>query len=147
MALTIEPDGSNDYGPCKCCGNMSRTVWGYIQRDGEMNAVYYVHWTRGRLDHGIRVELIVGKWDDASSADDRSVVELACRLHEGEPQFMIRDAEPKKDDLAAHALRRDQIVGTPMSKEVFEMVDVIWLRDDRIRELTGGSNDWKNSTN
>ena len=137
MPLTIEPDGSNDYGPCTCCGNMSRTVWGYIHRDDEMISVYYVHWTLGRIDHGARCELIIGRWDDSSSADDRSTVELAYRLHEGERQFMLRDAEPKSDGLAHHALRRDQIVGTPLSAEVFEMVDAVWLGEDRIGELAG----------
>jgi hypothetical protein len=139
MKLTIDPDGSNDYGPCKCCGNMSRTVWGYIQRDEEMIAVYYVHWTLGRVDHGVRVELIIGKWDDDASADDRSTVELACRVQKGEPQFMIRDAGPKQDELAAHALRRDQVVGTPMAAEIFKMVDAIWLNEERIGELGGGA--------
>jgi len=147
MALTIEPDGSNDYGPCKCCGNMSRTVWGYIHRDGEMAAVYYVHWTLGRIDHGARVELIMGRWGDDSSADDRSAVAIACRVQAGEPQFMIRDAEAKQDELATHALRRDQIVGTPMSAEIFEMVDAIWLDEKRIGELGGKSKDWKGLMN
>src|ERR1700723_586420 len=121
MPLTIEPDGSNDFGPCKCCGNMSRTVWGYIRREDEIVSLYYVHWTPGKLDRGARVELIIGQWGDNSSADERSAVAIACRVHEGEPQFMIRDAEEKQDELASHALRRDQIVGTPMSAEIFEM--------------------------
>ena len=137
MPLTLQPDGSKDYGPCECCGNMSRTVWGYIHRNDEMVAVYYVSWTLGRIDHGARVELIIGKWDDDASADDRSAVALACRLQNNQPQFMIRDAEPKDDGLATHALKRDQIVGTPKSAEIFELVDAIWLKEDRIRELGG----------
>lgn len=137
MPLIIEPDGSNDYGPCKCCGNMSRTVWGYIHRDGEMIAVYYVHWTLGRIDHGARFELIVGPWGDDSTAEQRSTVQLLYRLVDGQPAFMVGNAEAKQDGLSAHALRREQVVGTPMAAEIFKLVDAIWDDDGRIRELSG----------
>ena len=43
----IEIGGSKDFGPCDCCGNASRTVWGYISRGGDAEAVYFVQWTMG----------------------------------------------------------------------------------------------------
>ena len=57
-----------------------------------------------------------------------------------DPQFMVIDAEgrpaAKPGALADRALRRDQVIGTPLAAEVFAMLDAIWLNDRRIGELT-----------
>ena len=59
----IELSGSHETGVCECCGNRSRCVWGYIYKDGDAAAVYYVHWTLGHiLDHGANFDLILGLW-------------------------------------------------------------------------------------
>jgi hypothetical protein len=41
------------------------------------------------------------------------------------------------DRLAAHALRRDDIIGTPRAAEVFAFYDAIALQDARLAELFG----------
>ena len=68
---------------------------------------------------------------------------MAFRLIDGGPQFMVIDAARRPlaqgDKLATTALRRDQVVGTPLVVEVFDILDAIWLRDDRIAELTGAT--------
>ncbi len=143
MAFIVETSGSNDFGPCSCCGHMSRTVWGYLNREDQTVAVYYVQWTLGRLDHGANFDLIVGPWDSDSSADDRSVVAVAYRLTPKGPQFMVIDALERpaaKSTLAKTALKRGQVIGTPLAAEIFAMVDAIWLHDGRIRELAGNPN-------
>ena len=128
-------------GPCECCGNMSRTVWGYLLDEGATIAVYYVHWTLGRIDHGANFDLVIGQWGENSTAKDRSVVAVAYRLMEGAPQFMVIDAinrpVAKSGTLANAAMRRDQVIGTPLAPRVFEMLDAVWLGDKRIAELTG----------
>jgi hypothetical protein len=54
---------------------------------------------------------------------------------------MIIDAEhrpiAKRGTLAATALRCDQVVGTALAKHVFDLIDAIWLGDNRIQELAG----------
>ena len=32
---------------------------------------------------------------------------------------------------------RDQVIGTPLAQQAFAIVDVIWLNDPRIAEITG----------
>ena len=92
--LQVEPTGSSDYGPCKCCGNNSRRVWGFIHAAEATFAAYFVHWTLDRVaDHGANFDLIIGKWGDGASKADRSLVALLYRLFEGKPQFMVIDAE------------------------------------------------------
>jgi len=138
--ITVEPDGSNDSGPCTCCGNMSRTVWGYLRHAQNPLAAYYVHWTLGRIDHGANFDLVVGRWGEGTSPSDRAVVAVAFRSMSNGPQFMVIDAEgrpaARPGALADRALRRDQVIGTPLAAEVFAMLDAIWLNDKRIGELT-----------
>ena len=139
-AITIEPEGSHDHGLCGCCGHMSRTVWGYLNDAGGPMGVYYVNWTLGRADHGARFDLVVGKWGEGTSSQDRSVVAVVLRRTSNGPQFMVVDADRRPaamhGTLADAGLRRDQVIGTPLAAEVFAMVDAIWLRDARIGELS-----------
>jgi hypothetical protein len=32
-------------------------------------------------------------------------------------------------------LARAEVIGTPLAKQAFELVDAIWLRDERIAEI------------
>lgn len=141
MAITVETGGASDYGPCDCCGNMSRLVWGDLYDAGLKVSTYFVHWTLGRLDHGANFDLVIGRWDDRSSPKDRRVVAVAYRLMDDGPQFMVIDGKgrpvAKDESLAASALRRDQVIGTSLAPAVFAMLDAIWLGDRRIAELSG----------
>ena len=90
--MEIEPSGSNDYGPCECCGNMSRCIWGFVQSPTGPRAAYFVHWTLTRVaDHGANFDLIIGEWGEGASAADRAVVSLAYRLDETSSQDMVVD--------------------------------------------------------
>ncbi len=141
MTIDVDPEGTKDHGPCECCGNMSRTVWGYLHEDGAAVAVYFVQWTLSRVgDHGANFDLIIGKWGEQSSLEDRSVVAVALRWVPEGPQFMVIDAAERPSaqskDLAAWAKRRDEVIGTPLAPRVFAMLDAIWLGDSRISEVT-----------
>jgi len=142
MAITVETDGTSDSGPCECCGNMGRTVWGYLYDSGRPIAAYYVQWTLGRIDHGAHIDLVTGTWGGQSSPKDRSVVAVTFRWMSSVPQFMIIDAQErpaaKAGSLAASAKRRDEVIGTPLASNVFAMLDAIWHSDERISELTRG---------
>jgi hypothetical protein len=119
-ALQVEPTGSKDYGPCECCGNNSRCVWGFVHTPEATIASYFVHWMLNRVgDHGANFDLILGKWGEQSSAADRCLVSLAYRLFEGGPQFMVIDGEDRPaatSDLVGHVLRRSDVVGQPVAK-------------------------------
>jgi hypothetical protein len=137
--INVELDGSSDSGPCSCCGNMSRTVWGYLYHANKPIAAYYVHWTLGRVDHGANFDLVVGSWGEGTSSKDRAAVAVAFRQAANGPQFMVIDAEERPaasaGALANRAMRPDQVIGTPLATEVFAMLDAIWLCDPRIGEL------------
>jgi len=130
--LEVEQAGES-LGYCDCCGRTSRCVWGYVhEAQGPTLAVYYVRWTDGHLEEvGAEIDLFLGAWGDDASSADTVAVTLRYRLEEGGPgSFMIIDADPKPD-IAAAALKRDEVIGTPVAPEVFRLIDTIWEQDRR----------------
>ena len=140
MSWELEPTGSDDLGPCDCCGDHSRAVWGFLHRDGVTQAAYYVHWTRGQVDrHGAHFDLIIGRWGEGASERDRSAVSVEFRRTEEGPAFMVIDASDRsvaESDLVSRTMARADVIGTPLADAVFEMIDEIWKRDKRIVEVT-----------
>jgi hypothetical protein len=137
-AYVIEPTGSRDFGPCKCCGNMSRTVWGMLRKGDIDKAVYFVQWTMSSPQHGANFDLVIGRWGDGSDIADRTSVSLLYRADVDEPGFMIIDAagRPASDgSLAVKALSRDELVNSTLKAPVFAMVDAIFLQDERLAEI------------
>ncbi|HEY7152731.1 MAG TPA: hypothetical protein VH575_02120 [Gemmataceae bacterium] len=141
QALRVEPTGTNDYGPCECCGNNSRCVWGFIHAPEGTLASYFVHWALNRVaDHGANFDLILGKWGEQATAQDRCLVSLAYRLFEDGPQFMVIDGHDRpsaKSELVGQVLRRAEVVGQPIAKQAFAAVDAILAQDSRVLELLG----------
>jgi hypothetical protein len=138
----LQPAGNVQIGPCECCGNISRSVWGSARLDGNLFARYSVHWTVGHVPkHGASFDLIVGKWGDGATASDRCAVSFACRLIESGPQFMAIDAANRdvaSGTLAGRALTRAEVFGHPLAHEIFALCDAILLNDGRVAEILGG---------
>ncbi|HKZ05156.1 MAG TPA: hypothetical protein VJU81_06765 [Methylomirabilota bacterium] len=138
--ITLETTGSADIPRCDCCGEPSRTVWGLARRDGAADAAYWVHWTPGKVrERGANVDLMLGRWGEGATPADRFVVTLEYRLTARGGAFMVIDAGARaaaRQGLATHALRRHEVVGTPLAARAFELVDAIWLHDPRIGEIT-----------
>lgn len=138
-SLTIEPTGANDTGVCECCGHMSRCVWGLVHTPKQTLACYFVHWTlNGVRDHGANFDLIVGPWSDGASARDRVLVAMEYRLLESGPAFMVIDSNHRPaatSELVGQALSRDEVIGQPIAREAFDIVDTILAQDVRVAEL------------
>lgn len=136
--FTIETGNTYD-AICECCGELSRTVSGFVYRDGDATAVYFVQWTVGGVEsHGAHFDVIVGEWGEESGPSDRSAVSLKFRYTDQEAGFMVIDASgrPINSDLASNALARESVVGTPLAQTIFDIVDAVWVQDNRIAEVT-----------
>jgi hypothetical protein len=123
-------------GHCDCCGNESRRVWGMVHDGAATLAAYWLNWTVGHLtEPGANLDLIVGRWVEDASADDRMVVSLLHRRQpDGSGAFMVIDAADRpvaKGELARTALARADVVGTPLAAQVFALVDAIYEQDAR----------------
>jgi hypothetical protein len=128
-----------DFGPCECCGRNSRTIWGFVYQGESASTAYFVHWTLGGIKkYGANFDLILGKWGEGTSAQERCAVSLEYRLLENGPAFMVINAKScpvVKSELVCRALTREEVVGQPISKEVFALADAILAQDSRISEL------------
>ena len=118
-------------------------VSGFIYRGEAAEAAYFVHWTSGQvLEHGAHFDLIVGKWGALASRTDRSALSLEFRVTENGPAFMVINASDRPvatHELVGNALRRDDVIGTPVAQLAFAIVDAIWLQDTRISEIVAAS--------
>jgi hypothetical protein len=142
--ITIEQTGSNDTGICDCCGRSSRCVWGCAYADGRCFAAYYVHWTLGHIpDRGANIDLILGEWGEAATAERRSGLALAYRLMETGPSMMVIDANARpfsRSPLIGQVLRRDEVIGSPLAQEAFAVASAVLEQDERVAELIGHRN-------
>ena len=139
--LKIESTGSQDFGPCDCCGGHSRTVWGYVHGPAGPVAAYFVQWTLGQVDrHGAHFDVIIGKWGAGADRSDRSSISLEFRRTDTGPSFMVIDSRRRpvaSSDLDGKSLAREDVVDTPLARVIFDIVDAVWLQDERIAEVVG----------
>jgi hypothetical protein len=141
--LRIELGESKDFGPCDCCGSNSRTVWGYVYRPAGPAAAYFVQWTLGQVDrHGAHFDLIIGRWGEGADRSERCSVSLEFRRTEQGPSFMVIDSAARpvsSSELVGSILARLDVIGTPLAELAFNIVDAIWLQDERIAEVVGAT--------
>lgn len=138
MKHALEQSGATSFA-CECCGGTTRRVWGYLHSESGESSAYFVQWTQGQVDaHGAFFDFVIGRWGDGASAADRAVASLELRRLDAGPGFMVIDASGRGDftGIAASVLNRADVIGTPLAAQLFELVDAVWLQDDRIRELT-----------
>jgi len=144
----IETVGEKEFGPCDCCGGMSRTVWGYVYRSGDAEAAYFVQWTVGHVvKHGANFDLIIGRWGEGTQRLDRFSVSMAFRRTAEGPQFMLIDSSLRPvatSELVGRSLARSDVIGTSLAQQAYDIVDCVWLNDRRIEEITREANEAAN---
>lgn len=138
LKLEINPEDEKTFGPCECCGHMTRRVWGYVYEYECAIAAYFVEWTPGHSQAAANFDLIIGKWGDQHSAAERKAVALDFRQLETGPAFRVIDAKDRPagtNQLVGEALSREQIIGEPIAQSVFRICDTIFLEDPRVAPL------------
>jgi hypothetical protein len=136
----IEDNKVTDYGPCECCGDLSRLASGMVRLDDESYAAYQVHWTTHQVAlHGAEFYLILGQWGDGTTATDRIGIALHFFIGPDTYGFTVVDANQTpvaSHPLVGRALPRESVIDTPLAEKVFKLVDAIWLGDENIAEVT-----------
>lgn len=125
-------------GHCDCCGNQSKTIWGDLSDASGTKAVYFVQWTVDKPQHMPNFDLVIGPWGDGTAPSNRVLVSLLYQPRQGGGSFMIVNGQGRRADdrgLCDRALERAEVVGTPLAKEVFSLVDALWLTESRIEEV------------
>jgi len=135
--LNVVPDKTFDPNPCECCGSTTLGVSGWIEDSDKTLAAYLVHWTQSSKEHDANFDLIFGKWGDEATPNDRSIASFAYRPSEN--SFMVIDSRTRpagqSNQVASFPLTRDEIVGTPLARYLFGILDAIWLQDPRITDI------------
>jgi hypothetical protein len=126
-------------GTCDCCGRTSKTIWGDLSDDnGDTVAVYYIQFTIAAPEHYPNVDLLIGNWDEGASPKDRVLVSLLYRPGPEGGSFLVVDPAGRRAnsrELCGRALRRAEVIGSPLAQEVFSLVDALWLTEPRIAEV------------
>jgi hypothetical protein len=137
--LRVEPTGESDPTYCECCGNESRTVWGYVYRGPDALAAYFVQWTRGSPKHPPNFDFLVGTWGDDSISDKKLISLVFHPTHEAGGSFMVIDAAARpaaKSSLCSQALSREEVVlDSDLMELSTKMIDAVWLGDSRVEEV------------
>jgi hypothetical protein len=138
--LEIEPASMKNSGRCACCGKSRRTIWGYVYLDGGPRACYFVEWTIGSTTSAAcsaRFDVVLGKWFDGTTEDDREAVSLEYRLLEnGKPSFQLVDAAGRPAAEVGRAMKGADILGTALAAEAIAIAGAVLEVDDRVKELT-----------
>lgn len=95
-----------------------------------------MHWTEGHLiDTGANLDLVLGQWGEGTGPDHRYAVALVHRQQADDtPELMVVDAHGRpaaNGRLANTALRREDVIGTPLAAQVFGLTDAIYEQDGR----------------
>lgn len=138
-SLHVEPTGENPATKCDCCGNETKTVWGYVYDSNKALAAYFVQWTRNSPQHYPNFDFLIGTWGDDAAGNDRVLVSFTYRPARGGGAFMAIDGNqrPAADSPLCHkALSRKDVVENSRLMELStQLIDAIWLGDTRINEL------------
>jgi hypothetical protein len=125
-------------GTCDCCGGTSKTIRGDLSIDDHALAVYYVSWTTGAPEHKPRIDFVVGAWGEGTDPAQRVLISLLFRPASDGGSFMVVDADDKLATyrkVCGRAMRRAEVLGTPLGQEIFALVDALWASDPRIAEV------------
>jgi hypothetical protein len=138
VMFEVEPTEESG-GVCDCCGNQTRSVWGFVHDEGGVTvASYFVQWTVGKPieDHPANFDLIYGAWGEGATKSDRCAISLIHFETEGVPGVSVINANDRplaSSELVGSALSREDLVGTPLAQRVFSIFDAVILQDHRLR--------------
>ena len=137
--LRVEPSGENPTIKCECCGNETRTVWGYVYDLNKPIAAYFVQWTRDAPRHYPNFDFLIGTWGDDAAENDRVLVSFSYSPAPDGGAFMAIDSRQRpaaSSPLCRKALSRHEVVGNSQLMDLStRIIDAIWLGDARIDEL------------
>jgi hypothetical protein len=135
MPGAIELVGQADFPACPCCNKAARRVWGNLIDDAGTTA-YVVQWAPGTNgSHSVQIGFVFGPWDAGTSAAERRHVAVEARPNKGAVDLRIIDAARSVIDarpLAAKAMTRAEVLGTPLKDQVLFYCEQIRVQDARV---------------
>lgn len=133
----IEVGENKNASTCHCCGKESCVGHGFIYKDDDAYAVYYVGWSDAHPDKKVSFALAIGEWDDDSTSSDRAC--FGIEMYEGEDEILFRVIEPSESpwadtDLLGQMLARKETLAHSLLDEVIAIAEYIVRNHVALRE-------------
>lgn len=115
-------------GPCPCCGSETAATHGRVLKEHEQIARYRVLWNVDDHSHGM-AWLVALDWPQADGG-----ISVSVEYSFEHNAFMVRDPDdyawsPQDTFGYGTILHRDQVIGTPLAQQLFQILDEIWVND------------------
>ena len=125
-------------GVCPCCGSDTACTRGEVENEGQRIARYLIKWTVGDPSHGMGWLISLPEKKSGSEVS----ISLGYSFEHG--SFMVRnvgDYQWNANDLKGFGdmLDRDEVIGTPLAKRVFAIVDDIWSTDSYVQDFVASA--------
>lgn len=121
-------------GRCACCGKSKQTAWGFVYEDGGPRACYFVEWTEGHKERTARFDVVVGRWSDDTTENDREAVSLEYRAT-STPMFALADAAGRPAAEVGRPTTKDELTGTKLAEEALSIAGAVLQADERFASL------------
>ncbi len=135
--LNIEIGEDYKQAVCSCCGRSSKTGHGFIYKNGNAYAVYYVGWSDAHLDRKVSLAIAIGAWDDSSTPADRTC--FGIDAYEGENEFLFKVIEPNNSpwaetDLLGKMTSREKALNHHLLQDAFVIAEAVIREHKAIRQ-------------
>jgi hypothetical protein len=135
--------GGDSGGHCECCGNETRTIWGYVHSGDQAIASYFLQWTRRMPQHLPNLDFLIRPLGQQQTSPDWQLVSWVFNPVGG--GFMAIDSAARpaaKSPLCNRALTRDEVITNGDLMELTTgLIDAVWLGDPRVQEVQALAND------
>jgi hypothetical protein len=143
---SLELGDDSESGACASCDKPVAHTRGSVQYRDAMCLEYLIAWHRDEpTEPSAWCHVIADEWADPASP--RSVVYFSYGLVEdGHAAFTVKDADCDfvRAMFPGHRyVARNEVMGTQMAEELFQITDFIWLNDDRVAPIVA----WAESVN
>lgn len=141
MTLHVELGDADRPSRCECCGQVTRTVHGFVYRGDDAYAVYYAGWSEGHADRGVTMAIAVGEWGDDSAVSDRTSIGLRARSTASQIEFAVLDPDESPwghTDLLGAMVPRAVALKHRVLKVIFEIAERVVRDDSRVAAFLQG---------
>ena len=130
---------------CPHCGKQSKTVWGFISRDGAAHAVYYAGLMTGHDQASVRLTISIGGWGAESEGEEqvkgRNWLLIEARPTSDSYEMMVREPEESfyfDKLILGRPMRRRDALASPLVDEFFAVADFIAFNDPAVKSYLLG---------
>lgn len=136
--MRIELGNENIPSTCECCGNKTKSVWGYAYKNEVILAAYFVQWTHARPDHAANFDFLIGTWGN-NKINDKILASWVYNTNNEGGSFCAIDGYNRPaatSELCSRALSRNEVTNNGEIIGICaEIIDALWLQDPRIIEI------------